>query len=210
MADGDIVFGKLNWLYLKPYRWLCEAKASHDECVLVLLKALKEDLKRKGDLPIKLAKDIGESLEKSFNSAAQTGPLDWASENRKIESIVRQADGSHSLKELILRAGKYLIQTMRYGGDTEQKNLSKIILHQYMIEVYDSEFQGRIPLIPVHHAGMDDKTLVNRIEEMQPYIFTAINKWTNKVNTDGSVKNIRMPSHSGSSQEIDMDENLAF
>lgn len=47
MADGDIIHGSLGYLYQKPYKWLCEEKASSQECAKVLMKALLKDIKRK-------------------------------------------------------------------------------------------------------------------------------------------------------------------
>jgi hypothetical protein len=208
MADGDIFRGRLAQLYKAPYQWLCEGKASHDECVRALIKALKQDLKRKGDLPIMLAKQMGESLDQAIDNAGRSGLPDWATENRKFEQIVQQTDGRHDLKELALRAGKNLIQRLRYGGEVDSTSTSKMILQRYMGEVFDSEFREHIPLTPVHHAGMDDVTLAKRIEKMQGDIHSAMSQWAEKAITDGSVTNLRMPCHQ--IRRVDMDEDLVF
>lgn len=208
MTDGDIVHGRLNRLYQKPYQWLCEGQASHYECVRVLIEALKQDIKRKGDLPVKLAKQMGESLDQAIRNIGQSGFLDYATENRKFEKIVQQTDGRHDLKELTLRAGKNLIQFLRYGGEAESTSTSKIILQNYIGEVYDSEFRERIPLTSNHHAGIDDMTLIKRIEKMQSDISSAISEWANRASKNESMINLRMPRHQ--IKEINMEEDLAF
>ncbi|MCP2727882.1 hypothetical protein NJ959_05240 [Symplocastrum sp. BBK-W-15] len=55
MPDGDIVHNRLRWGYQKPYKSLCEGKASTSERARALIKSLKEDLKQKGDLSVQLA-----------------------------------------------------------------------------------------------------------------------------------------------------------
>ena len=104
MADGDIFRNGLGF-YKKLYEWLCENKASMSECTQLAIKALKQDLKKKGDLPIKLAHDIGERLFQVLSTIGENKSVDWVSANREIEKIL-QVDGRHDVKELILCAGK--------------------------------------------------------------------------------------------------------
>jgi hypothetical protein len=208
MADGDIVRGGLAGLYLKPYKALCQEYANSDECTRSLISALKKDIQRKGDLPVRLAKQMGESIDQAINNSAQSGLLDWAAENRKVEKIVQQTDGRHDLKELTLRAGKNLIQFLRYGGEVVVTSTSKIILQRYMEEVCDSEFRERIPLTSENHAGIDHVTIAKSIEKMQSDISSATSEWADRASKDGSMINLRMPRHQ--IRAIDMEEDLAF
>lgn len=208
MADGDIFRNGLGY-YQKLYEWLCESKASVYECTRLAIKALKQDLQKKGDLPIVLAQCIGERLSQIMNRLGENNPVDWGSVNMEIEKIV-QVTGRHDVKELILLAGKNFIHDLRYGESREisATNISEVILGHYMIKVLESGFQGRIPLTDKHYLGMDDKTLKNLIKEMYPAVISEINKWAKKANKDGSVAKLRLSHYQVT--PVDMDEDLCL
>ncbi len=206
MADGDIFRNGLG-VYKNLYNWLCENKASMSECTQLAIKALKQDLKKKGDLPIKLAQDMGERLSQILSIEGENKSVDWGSANREIEKIL-QVDGRHDVKELILCAGKSFIHKLRYGGDLElnASSISEAILGQYMTTVFESGFHGRIPLTDEHHAGMNDRTLKQQIREMQPAVASAIDNWAKKANSDGSIAKLRVPRRPVN--PVNMDEDL--
>lgn len=206
MADGDIFRNGLGF-YKKLYEWLCENKASMSECTQLAIKALKQDLKKKGDLPIKLAQDMGERLFQVLSMNGENKSGEWVSASREIERIL-QVDGRHDVKELTLCAGKSFIHKLRYGNDLEltANSISEAILGQYMTTVFESGFHGRIPLTDEHHAGMDDRTLKQLIIEMQPAVFSTIDNWANKANIDGSIAKLRLPRRQVT--PVDMDEDL--
>lgn len=88
MPDGDIVHGKLPGLYQKPYKWICEGKASNNECVGALMRALMRDLKKKDAAPVVLAKRIGEQLKLSIHNGSQS----WGVLSQQLDQIARQAE----------------------------------------------------------------------------------------------------------------------
>ncbi len=206
MADGDIFRNGLGF-YKKLYEWLCENKASMSECTQLAIKALKQDIKKKGDLPIKLAQAMGERLFQILSMEDENKSVDWGSANREIEKIL-QVDGRHDVKELILCAGKSFLHELRYGNDRElnASSISEAILGQYMTTVLESGFHGRIPLTDEHHSGMNDRTLKQLIIEMQPAVFSTIDNWANKANIDGSIAKLRLPRRQVT--PVDMDEDL--
>lgn len=74
------------------------------------MKALKEDIKRKGDLPIVLAKRMAEIISRTINETPNNQSINWLTLNKEIEKLVHQASGKHYLKELCLNAGKSFLQ----------------------------------------------------------------------------------------------------
>jgi hypothetical protein len=209
MADGDIIHNQLARLYQKPYKWLCEGKASSDECGQIVMQALKEDLKRKGDLPVKLAQRLGECISRTILEIDEAINVNWTALNTKIERIVQQMEGQHYLKELVLRASKNVLHEYRYGQEVDARHASESIVQQYMREVYESEFKERIPLASEHHAGVEATTLAERIEGIQSFINMAIDSWAKKANLDCSVAKLRLPPRRQICQ-IDMDEDLCI
>jgi hypothetical protein len=206
MADGDKVHGRLARLYQKPYQWLCEGKASNDECARVLMEALKKDLKNKGNLPVIISRHMAEVLIQAVNDNCRNSSVDWAALNIEFEKLVQQFNGPSNLKELTLYAGKTIVHDLRYGQELDVNNFSKAILERYMKGVYESEFKERIQLTSEHHAGVSEVILEKRIESMQSNIDTALSVWADKAVRDESVANLRMPHRQFSA--IDLDENL--
>jgi hypothetical protein len=206
MADGDIFRNGLG-VYKKLYEWLCENKASMSECTQIAIKALKQDLKKKGDLPIKLAQGMGERLFQILSREGENKSVDWGSANREIEKIF-QFDVTHDVRELIVCAGKSFIHELRYGSALEltANSISEAIVGQYMTTVFESGFHGRIPLTDEHHAGMNDRTLKQQIQEMQPAVASTIGNWAKKANSDGSIAKLRVPRSQVT--PVDMDEDL--
>ena len=73
MPDGDIVHDRLRRLYHKPYKWLCQGKATSDECARAVLGKLKKDIQNKGNLPIVLIQSIADSLIQSVSTINELG-----------------------------------------------------------------------------------------------------------------------------------------
>ncbi len=211
MPDGDIIHNKLARLYQKPYKFLCEGKASASECTRAILKALKLDLKNKGNLPVILAQRMSEKLTQTLtNNASKNGSIDWATLNTDLEEIVLQSGGSHNVKELSLSASKVFIHELRYRRlELDAKNASEAIVQHYMNGVYESEFKERIPLTSEHYAGVDENTLTKRIEETEPDIRTVISAWAEKANADKGLANLRLPPRRQLDQ-VDLDEDLCI
>jgi len=77
MPDGDIIRG-LQRIYQKSYEALFEGKASNDERARSLIKSLQQDIKKKGDVPVMVAKSMGESLTQAINNSGGIIFVDWA------------------------------------------------------------------------------------------------------------------------------------
>ncbi|NUN66450.1 hypothetical protein HCU40_17230 [Pseudanabaena biceps] len=208
MADGDI-FRKLQRVYIKSYKGLCEGKATIAECAQSIMTALKQDIKIKGDLPIILAQKMGEMLTQILSEVSASASVDWGSVNKEIEKIVQQVDGLYHVKELILRAGKQFIQEIRHGYSEEinVSSTSEVILGNYMNEVYESGFKGCILLTDNHHAGIDGVVLEGKIKEIQPEVRSVISNWAKKAITDRGVDKLRLPRRRQVTA-IDMDGDL--
>jgi hypothetical protein len=207
MPDGDIVHNRLRPLYQKPYKWLCEGKATSEECAISALKVLKKDLDRKGNLPVILAQSMAESLVQAISTVGENGSVNWATLSIEFDKLTQQIDGPPALKELTLRSGKSVLNDLRYGREVDVGNASEIILERYMSEVYESEFKERIPLTSEHYAGIDQAALSERIEKIQPNINAAISKWAKDAIKHQSVGKLSLPRRS-SHKAIDLNEDL--
>ncbi|MBE9011039.1 hypothetical protein IQ250_12560 [Pseudanabaenaceae cyanobacterium LEGE 13415] len=146
MPDGDVVHNKLTKPYQKPYKWLCEGKATSEECARILLEKLKHDIRSNGDLPVILAQSMANSLIQAMSTTNELESEEYAALSMDFETITQQCDGSPVVKELSLGAGKRLLRDLKYGQVTNADNPSVMILERYMNEVYESLFKERIPL----------------------------------------------------------------
>lgn len=206
MADGDIIHSRLGGIYQKPYKWLCEGKATIDECAHVLMQAFKKDIVRKGDLPVQLAQTMAEILDRAI-SAAENSPVNWAGLTLEFDKLVQQADGSHRLKEVVRLTGKSLLHDFRYGQYIDSSNTIETFLHRYMKTVYESEFKERVPLTSTHHDGIDQATLSKRIGEIKPIIDDVIGKWAKTAIKHHSIEKLPIP-HRSAQKPIDLNEDL--
>jgi hypothetical protein len=207
MPDGDIVHDKLRRLYQKPYKWLCEGKASSDECARSVLEKLKQDIKDKGDLPVMLIQRMTDKLVQSVSTVNELEAQDYAVLSMEFDRLVQQSEGQPDLKELALRAGKSVLCDLRYGQEIDVGNASGVMLERYMNEIYESEFKERVPLTSKHYAGIEQVTLLERIKEIEPYIKVGISKFAKDVINKQSVAKLSLPRRS-SRKAIDLDEDL--
>ncbi|MEM9944896.1 MAG: hypothetical protein AAF810_02405 [Cyanobacteria bacterium P01_D01_bin.36] len=193
MPDGDKVHGNLKLRYQNPYKALCENAGTSNERAKSLLRALKKTLKEQGNHPIRLAQAMGDCLQRTVEGSSDPSSVPWASAGQNFEELARATDGSPYAKELALRAGRVLLHAYRNGIETDVENASALIIKQYMRDTYESEFKERIPLTDKHHDGVDEATLMERVEAMEPDISNAIGKWAEKVASTGRVDDIRLP-----------------
>jgi hypothetical protein len=207
MPDGDIVHNRLRKLYQKPYKWLCEGKATSDECARAVLEKLKRDIEDKGDLPVILTQHMADRLVQAISVVNALGVGDYAALNMEFDRLVQQFDGRSDLKELALRAGKSVLRDLRYGQEIDVSEASGTILERYMNEVYESEFKERVPLTSDHHAGVDQATLSERIKEIEPNVKFGISKFARDAINKQSVAKLSLPRCS-SRKAIDLDEDL--
>ncbi|MEM6840109.1 MAG: hypothetical protein AAF609_25160, partial [Cyanobacteria bacterium P01_C01_bin.120] len=187
MPDGDIVHRGLRRLYQKPYRQLCEGVVSSEECARALLNSLKRDLQARGNLPIMLSQAMADRIEQTISSSEAAEENDFVQLSREFESIVQQADGSHNVKELVLRAGKAYLNDLRYGREVNIANTSEAIWSQYAHEVYESAFKERISLTSEHYKSVSQETLEQRIEVMQSSVNVGIQKFAQDALKNQSV-----------------------
>ncbi|MBE9112911.1 hypothetical protein IQ273_26340 [Nodosilinea sp. LEGE 07298] len=204
MPDGDIVHNGLGRLYKKPYQQLCEGKANSDECAQVMLEALKKDLIQRGDLPIRLCQEMSNFIIQALSSGDEFSAQKYAELSMSFDELSYHLNGRPDLKKLALDAGKSILHDLRYGERIDSENVFKELSGRYISEVYQSEFKEKVPLTPQHHAGIDANTLDQRIAEIQPYIDKAIDTWSNKIVSDGSVSRLRMPPRQRLGNELDL------
>ncbi len=187
MADGDIVHNRLRRLYHKPYKWLCEGKATSDECTRSLIKSLQQDIKKKGDIPVMLAKSMSENLIQAINNAGGIIFVDWATSRQEFNRLVEQVDAPHRLKELVLRAGRSILHDLEHGREIAFECPSEEILCRYMTEVYETGFKECIPLEA-------DEAILERLGQIEPTILNAIHQWAKKADKDESVRKLQLRS----------------
>ncbi|MBW4659417.1 MAG: hypothetical protein KME15_12140 [Drouetiella hepatica Uher 2000/2452] len=209
MPDGDIFHNRLRRLYHKPYKWLCEGKATSDECARVVLESLKKDLIQKGDLPLRLCQGMADILAQAITTNDELESGNYAALSLEFDILRQQFDGRPDLKGLALDAGKSVLHDLRYGHAQEINisDASVVIVNRYMNGVYASEFKERVPLTSEHYAGIDQATLSERIKEIEPHIKIGISKFAEDAINKQSVAKLSLPRRS-SRKAIDLDEDL--
>ncbi|WP_144052380.1 hypothetical protein [Anabaena sp. PCC 7108] len=173
------------------------------------MKPFLDDLKKKGNAAIVIAKSMGELLAQEIQSSSNNKSINYADLSKKIHKLAEQANIPHRTKTLVKDAGIDIIHDLRYGQQFDNDTLPEKVIERYMQKAYVSEFEGKIPLIPDHHAKVDNFILADRMEELKRDIFEQISRLAKKANLDESVSHLRR-SRRSQIKEIDLEENLAI
>jgi hypothetical protein len=203
MADGDIVHGQPNGFYRKPYEAICEGRS---DSTRLLMDGFLKNIKRIGDVPVILAKRIGEYLAKEI----EKGERNWQNLSQGLDKLKNQylSVAPHYILELVHRAVKIVLNEFRYGERTETNNLPEVLVGHFMKELFQSRFEAKIDLTSHHYNGINPELLINIVQDIKPKIYDVINtKWAKKATEDEGVSKLRMPKRQNI-QPIDMDENL--
>ena len=154
-----------------------------------------------------MAKQMGEWLDKAIKNVGDSSSLNWTVVSNEFDRLAREANGVHHFQTLVLRAGKSVLHDLRYGRKLDTSNLAETITYRYMEEVYKAGFKQRIPLTSEHYLDVDGEALEARIEEIEPELSEAMEKWAHEANEKGDVAELRRPRRSNVN-EVDLDENL--
>lgn len=206
MPDGDKVHGKLRLRYQKPYKMVCEGVATDSQCARSVLGALKKSLQYQTNHPIRMAQAMAECIQQTVEGISSS-LIPWSKVGMDFEELARTTDGSPYAKELVLRAGRVVLHAYRNGIEKDVKDVSTLIIKQYMRHIYESEFKERIPLTSKHYAGVDEDTLIKKVAAMDSDISNAISKWATKVAITGRVEDIQLP-RQPKQKPVDPDEDL--
>lgn len=204
MPDGDKVHDKLLRHYQKPYKYLCEGKASPQESAWELMKALLKDIQKKGDNFIQTAQLIAEEIEKATITIRFQGNLTYLRKN--IEKLVKNTKLPHYDGQTLIYASQYCLRKLQQ--DYSINNVKEQIIGECFNRILQSNFIGRLPLNQEHYAGIDNETLQQRIEAVTQEIQSTICKWSKKASQENSVKKLRLPRRQNI-QPIDMNEDLS-
>jgi hypothetical protein len=204
MPDGDIIYNKLRGCYQKPYQWICEGSASDQECLNALLRALKTDLLKKGNLPIRIAQFAGHLIFQVVSSG-NLSEVDFKTLNIECEKLISELDGPPDIKELSLRAVKRYLHDLRYKRGVKITHAHIEILEYYITEVFDSEFRERIPL--QSHFSLEGELVANRLNAMEMDLRNGIQKFAQDAMQMKKMENLKIPRRK-TVKPIDIDEDL--
>jgi len=203
MPDGDIIHRSLPRLYQRPYRFLCEGKATDAECSQALLRALKRDLQKVGNAVARTAFVIGDAIE-----LARANPrgFDAAAANATIDATLQAVRCPSAHREGLRDAARDVVHDLRYGGDGGGRNLGTEVFQRFAVRRAESQFESRVPLTDVHHNGADPGEIEGRVRAMAPDVRRAAAAFARKVALGGSVGDFRLPPQRR--RPVSLEENL--
>jgi hypothetical protein len=206
MPDGDRVHSHLGGFYQKPYKWLCEDVARPEQCARIILDGLRKDLKQIAKVPLLLSRNISDLLSQKIGPLEFSNDIAAARISRQIDELIRQVDGPYREKELLARAGKTVLNDLRYGREMDACNVQLAIFNQYIREKYEAEFKERIPLSNDHHHGVSHSELMRRLEALEPYLDLGFHQFAQTAIKDQNLDNLRLPRQNR--REINLNEDL--
>lgn len=190
MPDGDKIHPKLGNRHQGIYKQICEEAYSEEEIAYNELAPLRKELQAYGDAPLELIRQAVDI----FNQNSASLLVDWNAMNRSLEKISQRISQQTCADKrglsLALEACKKILHGIRYGNSPSDLGLK--ITQEYMIKVYEAQFEGRIPL--VHHYNNADPTMVNlKVREMRPFIERGVEHFAGQLANGRSVTSLRRP-----------------
>lgn len=207
MPDRDYVYGKLPRIYTKPYKMLCGGKESAG---FRAMGSLRRELKKFGDVPIHLAKEIAEAI----NPVAGATPIerqatDWGKTKEKVRECIRENSANRRyVNAMVQKATDEVLHALRYEGGIAASNLEKRLVKGYMRAAYETRFEGRIPMTDDHPNDITNQEVRKRLREIRPEIEVGIAAFADKACEENSVENLRRPNRKSINRPDDPEENL--
>jgi hypothetical protein len=108
------------------------------------LRALKADVQKTGDAPTRLGKRLAAHIERLVGCRTD---VDWAVVGTALDrEAALDADCSLRDKELVTRAARSYLHTLRYGRRIGSESASEAIIEHYLQGKYRADFEDRVPL----------------------------------------------------------------
>ncbi|WP_300506157.1 hypothetical protein [Crocosphaera sp.] len=190
MSDGDIIHKNLRW-YANVYKYICEGKASPQECIWELMKALLKDVRYRGDEPIKIFQLMAQEIENRDLSFENLRNFDDV--NKKLEKVLKQSNLSHYNQEHCRKAIRQLLHQLKYKS-FPINNIKEAITAAYLEQLLESNFKGRIPCGDEHYAGIDDLSFQQKLQKIIQPVKDEIPKFAQKANEKETFLKLRRPS----------------
>jgi hypothetical protein len=204
MPDGDKIHPVIRGYFRRPYRHLCEGKATDAECSVVLQDAMKRDLQRVGDAAAAAALAAGDAVAREASSA---GGFDPARANAAVDGALREVRCSSRYAEQVRRAARDLVQDLRYGNRGEIGDAGADVFRRFALARVEAQFTARVPQTPAHHNGASPVELDHRIHAIQAGVEHAASLFARQVRRTGSVGALRRPARPRP-RPVSLSENL--
>lgn len=172
----------------KAYGLLCETNEEAEYQAHETLGALKKEVQRYGNEPIKLGIQIAIQLEKILTEPLFKPIVDWYRESEKISSFAQQTNTNPRSVELMEKAGKQIL--IKLQKSKIQKNLMVAVTEQYVKNIYKAEFEQKIK---THHFLENRATVITNLENIWPYIEKGCLSFAQQIVNTGDVSKLKRP-----------------
>lgn len=190
MPDGDRIYGKLTQAYEKPYEQICEGYFNDDIIAWNVLDAVKGDLKRYGEEPIVLIRQVVQRIQVLPREPLLKLTVDWNRERQGIERFARMSKGNRRGLDLAVEACKRYLHELQFCSGAADHTFA--LVEAYMQRVYEANFEERMPL-GEHHNGVDQSMVYTRLEVLRPLVLNGLSGFASQVARRGKVSRLSRP-----------------
>lgn len=166
MPDGDRVHPELTGRFQKPYKMLCEGQSDSKILAEAILKPLKKNLQMYGNEPVSFIKRAAEYISDLKANAECGTSINWGQAQKDLETLMRKTPGNKKGLNLAWQAARQELQAVRHGESST--NIELGIADKYVNKIYKSDFEKRIPLVPLHYNGVSPAVVDNRLTAVRP------------------------------------------
>ncbi len=185
MPDGDNIHPRVKPRYYQTYQQLCEGKLDNDEIAHTALKALKGDLKKYGEAPLRLLQEAARRLSMFSEAPLLRMTADWGQLGRDFNRLASEIDGNRRGMGIALNATKAMIVELQRGHAVSDV-LGDLSQH-YVENIYRANFSESVPLTNNHHEGADPALVQARLDELKPPVRKGMDYLAQQIARTGST-----------------------
>lgn len=188
MPDRDKIHERLPRRYWRVYDQIIEWQFTPQVLADEVLCRYKDDVKKYGDAPIGLIFQVAEAI-----APAITEPLlapDWRELSMTIDTFAGELDASPRVSDLARRACKEQLAELR--ADEMPDDLPPAMVLKYLIQIYDSSFEGAVPQT-THPNGVTHDEIVFRLRAIRPFIIEQLKALARQITDKRTVQRLRLP-----------------
>lgn len=190
MPDGDIVHDRLELLYQRPYKQMCEGQFGNGELAKGLVLSVWKEIRKEGDKLFPLFQETAQQCCR-IQDKLLFEDIGWQQQFESIEELSRHISASKRMKTLAVNACKEQVRELSNGISSPNYRIS--ILRKYMWNVCKASFIERLPLAPAFYKEVSLGYIMERLEMMRPFMDSRIYQYAELIDRYGTVRIPRQP-----------------
>jgi len=207
MPDGDRYHTRIPLRFQKTYKVICEGREPVEVTEQLLLRALKKEIQKRGDLLVGHIIHLAEVMAQRLYDAGFDVTTGCSLASRAVDELRYRSSLPPRMADLVCDAAKGYLHDIRYnrGGSAiiDGEGLLKRVFHR----LYRCDFEEPVEAKLDHYGGADSGAVSAQLQELRPAVDRTLTMWAHKAVETRSLARLRMP-NGVRMATVTLDENL--